>query len=172
MRQDIFEKLKTFILELVSVGIELIFSLEGLFEDIFFENTCSFDTIWEDHDTHSVLNTLIPDSHVGALIGPLHDSIPMAFIFLVISFIPVATLPFEDTPSVLLVMFVQALIRVTFRVSKFISLLFLPFTMAVFESVHELACIATAILPLILAKSLRLSLCILTNITVAICKKV
>lgn len=170
--QYFFKEIKAFIFQLISVRINLIFALKRLFKDVLFEDTSSFDIIREHHDTHAVLDTLIPDAHISALICPLHHTVPVALVLQVIAFVPVTRLPFEDTISVLLVILVETLVRIALRVTELVSLLFLPFSMAVFESIQELASVAAAILPLVLAEAFRLSLGILANITVAIGEKV
>jgi hypothetical protein len=172
LSQDVFKKIEAFILKLISIRIDLIFTFKRFLEDIFFKDTSSFYSIREDHNTDAVLDALIPDSHISALICPLHDSIPMALIFQVISLISVATFPLEHAPTMLLVILIETLIRVALRVTKFISLLFLPLAMSMFESIHELACITTSILPLVLTESLRLALGVLADIAISICKEV
>ena len=85
-------------------------ALQRLAKDVLLEETCAFDTVREDHDTDSMLNTLIPHPHVSALIGPHHDTVSIALILIIVPFVSIAGLPFENTVAMLLVVLVHAFI--------------------------------------------------------------
>jgi putative effector of murein hydrolase LrgA (UPF0299 family) len=72
----------------------------------------------------------------------------------------------------LLVLLVHSFIHVALSVAEFVSLLFLPLSMAILESIDELSSVATPILPLVLAESFRFSFTVLAHEAVAIGKEV
>ena len=72
----------------------------------------------------------------------------------------------------LFVIFVHALILIALSPAVLISLLFLPFTMPVLQTVIELSGITAAIFPLVLTETLWLPLAVLADIAVAIGEKV
>ena len=57
-----------------------------------------------------MLDSSIPNAHVLALIGPLHDSIAVTLVLAVVALIAISRLPLEDTIAVLLVLLVHALV--------------------------------------------------------------
>ena len=57
-----------------------------------------------------MLDSSVPDAHILALIGPLHDAVSMTLILAVATLIAIPRLPLEDTIAVLLVVLVHALV--------------------------------------------------------------
>lgn len=96
----------------------------------------------------------------------------MSLVVNVVSLVLVARLPVEDAKAVLFVILVHPFVRVTLGLPVLVSLLFLPFSVTVFQTVDELASVATSILPLVLPEPFRLSIAVLANVAVAIRKKV
>ena len=68
----------------------------------------------------------------------------------------------------LLVSFVHAFVRVALGLAILISLLLLPFSVAMLQTVLELSSVTAAIFPLVLAEAFRLTLGVLTDIAVSV----
>jgi hypothetical protein len=66
---------------------ELLFALEGFDENIVFEEASLPRAVFELHDAETVLKTLVPVSLVHLSICPLHLSVPLLFVFEVVSFV-------------------------------------------------------------------------------------
>ena len=72
----------------------------------------------------------------------------------------------------LLVLPIHSFIRVALSVAELVSLLFLPLSMTMLESIDELPSVAAPILPLVLAESLGFSFIVLAHEAVAVGKEV
>ena len=119
-----------------------------------------------------MLDTLVPHTHVHALICPLHLTVAVALVLKIVAFVPVARFPFKDSIPVLLVCLIEALVRVALGVAVFVGLLLFPLAVAVFQAAHELPGVTAAILPLVLSEALWPSFCILADIAVAVGKEI
>lgn len=68
-----------------------IFDLSSTFQrqgiDIIIEETSSFNTIWKDHDTDTLLNTFDPMALKLAQVCPLHGSISLTLVIMIVSLI-------------------------------------------------------------------------------------
>lgn len=69
-------------------------------EDVVFEVTLLLGSIWEDHLAVAVLNTPDPLALVAATISPVHLTVAVPLILLVLSLVDVATRPLEDAVAV------------------------------------------------------------------------
>jgi hypothetical protein len=151
-----------------------------------FENAGSLGAICEEHQTNTLLDACLPRSHIGASISPLHDSVPVAFIFEVVATVDVACLPFEDTIAMLLVHEVFSFICVRFvlaepairrdshvlGVTKPAWLELSPLSMTVLEPILKLSLVDRPIWPSILSCALWLAKDVLADVPIAVCKEV
>ena len=172
MSEELFQHLQAIFLKLFPERIDLLCPFERLLEDVVLEDTCPLDTIWEDHDTDSVLDSLIPNPHIHAFIGPAHHTVPVPLIVEIVALILVTGLPVEDAETVFFVVFIHTFVRVALSLAIFVSLLLLPFPVAVFETVDELAGVATSILPFVLSETFGLSIAVLANVAVTVREEV
>ena len=170
--QNVLQQLQTIFLECVFERLNLVLPLQGLHKHVLLKDASSFDAVRKNHDSDAVLDALVPHAHIGAFVHPLHHTVTMALIFIVVTLIAVAGLPLEDTMTMLLIILIHALVHIALSVSILISLLFLPFAMAMLQTIHKLACVTATILPLVLAESLRLALLVLTHVAVSVGEEV
>ena len=119
-----------------------------------------------------MLDTLFPQSHVAAFVGPAHHTVPMSLILLIVALITVTGLPLEDAVPVLLVCFVHPLVRVALSLAILVGLLFLPFSVAMLQTILKLSSVTAAIFPFILTEAFGLSLCVLSHIAVSVGEEV
>jgi hypothetical protein len=114
-----------------------------------------------------MLTAFFPLTFVDCAICPIHFAIPISLIVNVIAFVHITAFPGEDAVSVLFVHGILALIVVTIRL---VALTPLPFAML--EASLEITDIETSALPLVLAEALRLSITVLSLISVAISEEI
>ena len=119
-----------------------------------------------------MLDSLIPNPHIHAFIGPAHHTVPVPLIVEIVALILVTGLPVEDAETVFFVVFIHTFVRVALSLAIFVSLLLLPFPVAVFETVDELAGVATSILPFVLSETFGLSIAVLANVAVTVREEV
>ena len=112
--------------------------------------------ISEPHPPVPVLNTILPFALVAATIGPMHLSVAMALIIREFTLVDVAADPFEDAAPLSHVISVLALISV----GSELSLLTVPFTLAVLLPIYELTDVKTTILVLEFTFTIRHALAI------------
>ena len=138
------------------------------FESVVLKEAFLHATIWELHATNAILYAMVPLALVTGAILPVHLTIAMSLIVLVAAFIVITALPGEQSHAILLVIFVGALIHVAVLV---VEALF-PLTLAMLESVFELADVDASIFPLVLALTFGLAHVVRACEAVAICKDI
>jgi len=125
-----------------------------------------FDTaIWQFKSSFSLLHTGDPIAFVNRAITPIHLSITMALVFIVISLEQVTTFPSESPKPVFHIIEECSVILVA--ICPFV---FLPLTLSMFKTISEFSKISCSTWPFILSKSTRLTVSILTRIKISILK--
>ena len=114
-----------------------------------------------------MLNSFYPFSLIDTTVCPLHFSISIAFVVLVLSFVYVARGPDEHSVPVLFVSDIVPLVLVDAH-----ALAAFPPALAVFESRLELAHVKRPIRPRVLSFAIRLAVVVLARVDVAVPKDV
>jgi hypothetical protein len=111
-----------------------------------------------------MLDSSSPEASVSTSVSPNHFSLALSFIIVVLSNVSVTTFPFEYTLSVLFIILILSFISVT----AVIGGLFLPFTVAVFETANKLTCVVATVCPFVLPEAFRFSINVLANKNITI----
>ena len=109
-----------------------------------------------------------PLTLVARAILPVHLAVAVPLVVLVAALVVVATLPGEETHTILLVIFVGTLIHVAVLVIESL----LPLAFAMLEAIFELANVDTTILPFVLTLALWLTHVISARKAISVCKDV
>jgi len=110
-----------------------------------------------------VLHAISPLTLVHRTVGPMHLSVAVSPISLILALVLVARLPREHPFPMFHIILKVALILVTFLLGSF-----LPFTESIFATIFELARVDRTISPLVLTLAGWLPLIILSHKTVAV----
>lgn len=107
--QELLENLlRHFLLDAFDLGS----CLQGQRVDVLVEETSPLGPIGEDHDADPLLNSLDPVTPEPAEIGPLHRSVALTLVVMIVSRVFVSRLPLEDSEAVLSVHLVVPLVLV------------------------------------------------------------
>ena len=98
-----------------------------------------------------MLNSLYPVSFEMAAISPIHCTVSLTVIIVIVTDILIARLPAESTIAMFLVHFVVAIIAVESIFVTEIRWHFLPFSFAMLHAEIKLTCVTISIAPLVLA---------------------
>ena len=145
--------------------VDLFLVLNWHHKDVVLEEACYFLAVVEDHDTDSVLDTFDPVAFVGAAISPLHGTVALPHVVVIVSEVLVATLPGELSVSMLFVILVKSFILVHFFGD---SNGFLPLAFAMFHAVEEGASVGVAVEPLVLTEAFRFATDVLAYVYITI----
>jgi hypothetical protein len=136
------------------------------------------EAIWEYHKSNSILNTCEPEPSIDVSVNPMHLTISLAKVFLVISFIDISTLPIELSIAVFLVSAVLALKLIAYSLSLagiiyWVRVRLLPpLSFAMFHSVKKLSSICITVSPFILTEAVGIAIAILPNVLIIVGKEV
>ena len=132
-------------------------------EYIVFEVAFLRSGVRKHHLAVAVLDATDPFSMVATPISPVHLSVPVSFIFLVLAFVDVTTGPLENSIAMFSVVEIVTLIAVALGTSSTS-----PLSFAFFHSSFEVADVAGTIGPSVLALPVRLSILVLARVRVSI----
>ena len=123
--------------------------------------------VGEDHLTETMLHTFVPLSQVAATVHPVHLTITVPLIFLVLSLIHVSTRPLEYACSMLHVIAVVTLEGCNVRLATLA-----PLALPVLKTIFELSFVHTTVFPSILPVAVRATILVLPYEHISICEYV
>lgn len=81
----------------------MIVALQIRLKDVILEKAKLLKAIWEDHEPNPILDALKPESSIDVAVNPVHFTITLTKVLLIISFKDVPTFPVELSIAVFLV---------------------------------------------------------------------